>query len=81
MCLYCAHGYEYVCVAVGGARVCSVCEHGACDVWAQAAYQGVCVCPGVMCVPAGMCVRVGAAEGEGSWAASLSSLDRALEKI
>lgn len=35
-----------------------------------------------MCVHLGvMCVCVGAVEGEGSWAASLSSLDRALEKI
>lgn len=45
----------------------------------------VCVraCPGVKCVPVGVCVCVhmGAAEGEGSWAASLSSLDRAPEKI
>lgn len=36
------------------------------------------VCPVVMCVPVGV---GGAAEGKGAWAASLSSLDRAPEKI
>lgn len=52
------------------------CREGCVLGWVQAERQGVCVHLGVMCVCVG-----GAVEGEGSWAASLSSLDRALEKI
>lgn len=71
-----------LCVWMCPTRVCGV-GRGVSSGWVQAECQGVCVsvCLGVMCVPVGVYVWVGAAEGEGSWAASLSSLDRALEKI
>lgn len=54
------------------------------NVWAQVVLTvsgWTCVCLVVMCVHVGVCVSVGAVVGEGSWTASLSSLDRALEKI
>ena len=72
VCIVCAHG----CALRG------VCPREGCVPWAGAGSLSGCVCVCVcVCVRACWCVRVGAAEGEGSWAASLSSLDRAPEKI
>ena len=47
----------------------------------QGVYACVSSCEVCACWRVCACARAGAAAGEGSWAASLSSLDRAPEKI